>query len=231
MDLHVHIISKAKARELGMKKYFTGMPCRHGGYGERWVSGSTCTCPKCAGARAKYLEDNSKARADYFRKWREENEERAKKLMKDYYDENREKIIAKSREYRKENSALVSNTKRRYYQRNREQVLEKRRKYCEDNKPLVRASAARRRAAEGARILRHDCELTHLIEREAYALARERREQTGVDWHVDHMVPLRGREVSGLHHWSNLQVIPADLNRHKHNRMMYTEPFEWLKDA
>lgn len=52
---------------------------------------------------------------------------------------------------------------------------------------------------------------------EAYALAILRTELTSVAWHVDHVIPLRGKRVSGLHVPLNLAVIPAIDNMRKHN--------------
>lgn len=67
------------------------------------------------------------------------------------------------------------------------------------------------------RLVKWDEELTELVCKEAHHLARLRDKATGIKWSVDHIVPISGKEVSGLHTWNNLQVIPMQQNRLKHN--------------
>lgn len=58
-------------------------------------------------------------------------------------------------------------------------------------------------------------DFTNFLTKEAHHLRQLRNKITGIEWHVDHIVPLKGKEVCGLHIWSNLQVIPKQLNLQK----------------
>lgn len=61
----------------------------------------------------------------------------------------------------------------------------------------------------------------HLFEIQSIYLYCDGLRRAGFDYHVDHIIPLNGKNVSGLHVPWNLQVIPAKLNLQKGNNFDY----------
>lgn len=134
--------------------------------------------------------------------WRKENPEAVRKHNATQYTRFSEKIQARSREYGRINAETV-NAKKRAYQKK--------------NLHLFAKSKAKRKAAA---LQRTPVWLTaddHWMIEQAYELAALRTRLFGFVWHVDHKIPLQGRNVSGLHTPLNLQVIPATDNRRKSN--------------
>lgn len=124
-------------------------------------------------------------------------------MMRRRYAERRESRLAYAAEYRSANKQKVSESFRRWSKANPE---------------AVRSRSHARRAAVAKRAVGWDSELTNLAGTEAADLARRMESITGFKWHVDHVVPLRGRDVSGLHVWSNFAVVPASFNLMKKNK-------------
>jgi hypothetical protein len=76
-----NIISRAEAKALGLKRYFTGKPCKRGHVTERGVNGPgcmECTRERMRERRAANLEKAREMEREHSRKYRAADPERAR---------------------------------------------------------------------------------------------------------------------------------------------------------
>ena len=141
-----------------------------------------------------------------------------------YFAERYKSIIAKNPNFHAEKYAADVDKARQDNRKNYVKHMEKRKAAAAQWAKLNRAKTnAHKKAYKTAKSnacpdwVRADVDFMWLIE-EAYDLAAMRSSMLGFAWHVDHIVPLRGKKVSGLHVPWNLAVIPASLNCSKQNK-------------
>lgn len=89
-----------------------------------------------------------------------------------------------------------------------------------ENLGRKRAKKAKRRCAEIQQKPQWLSKDDIWLIKEIYDLAVARTELLGFKWEVDHIIPLRAKEASGLHTPNNLQVIPMTENRKKQNKII-----------
>jgi 5-methylcytosine-specific restriction endonuclease McrA len=85
------------------------------------------------------------------------------------------------------------------------------------NKGSVNANTRKRQASLLKRTPKWLTDFDNMKMKCLYQLAVMRTRDSGEDWHVDHIIPLQGKLVSGLHVPSNLRVVPAAYNISKNN--------------
>lgn len=169
-------------------------------------------------ARTKqWRQANPSAHAAHVRTSHERNPDGAKMAYKKYYAKNREKILAKDRDARIANLESFLQKERENYQRNRTSVLAKNKRWRESNPDKVAYQANKRRNAIAKRTPPWLCEAHIESMQTMFWLASMMAEATGECHHVDHIVPLRGRLVSGLNVPWNLQILTATENLKKSN--------------
>lgn len=168
-------------------------------------------CSKCK--EQKHLHEFSKNASE-----KDGKQRHCRMCRRDAYFQNREKIIEnqkkrydpiKKAEYDKVRR-IEKSEKIRAYDRKRAKDA----KRIEANKKQTSI----RRAAMKARIPSWFGELDKFVLQEAYELTFIRKQATKIAWHVDHIEPLCGKDICGLHTAHNIQVIPATLNVRINNR-------------
>lgn len=219
-----------------MRYYFTGLPCKRGEIMPRKVGNSDCTCTQCLQAskesKQRWAAKNNPLKGRFIHPDDESRKAASKASKKAWYDRNRGKARAAKERWESNNPDKVAPGKarrnKRWGDKNKARRAANGKRWREEKKHLVNAHTANRRARRLSATPIWFGELDELIVMEATSLCIERGEFTGIEWHVDHMIPLKAKNACGLHCSANLQVIPAGMNSAKSNKMVFTSPFEWL---
>jgi hypothetical protein len=143
--------------------------------------------------------------------------ENAKRLKKEWYERNKELTKERARAWHLANPEKASESKQKWRQENIQTHNAINREWFANNKNKRASYEGKRRAAQLQRTPKWltDSEL-RMIEAK-YSLAAMLTRDTGIIHHVDHIIPLQGKKVSGLHVFSNLRVISGSENVKKSN--------------
>jgi hypothetical protein len=154
------------------------------------------TCPNC-----KQTKDLS-----LFSKYKEKSY---------YYSYCKQCATAKGKEWANKNLEKSRACKAKWQENNKQKKAESQRKWMNNN-PFIHTAKEAKRRATTLNATPKWADLSAI--KTEYQLAKWCSDVTGEFYHVDHIVPLKGKNVCGLHvHW-NLQVLPAQINLQKGNK-------------
>lgn len=113
-DVDIVLITRKEANKLGLKRYYTGKPCKHGHIEERTTSNGVCM--ECSRIKTrKFWDENPEAK--------KKNQAEGRLLSKEKYisDANfRRAAKARASEWYRANSDRAKSTKAEWYSKNRE---------------------------------------------------------------------------------------------------------------
>lgn len=128
---------------------------------------------------------------------------------------NPEKVAASKQKYAAQNKEAVAARIKKWRDTYPEKMAAARKAWSDNNKHKILAKTRKRQAAKMQRTPAWLTKDDIWMMQEAYELAVKRSKLFGFQWDVDHIYPLQGKVVSGLHVPLNLQVIPAVENYRK----------------
>lgn len=143
-----------------------------------------------------------------YKSWYQLNKEQCQSSNQEYYIEHREERKQQMLEYNKQNNEKIKEYKANWRSVNKEKIKNSRQKFVKNNKGKIKAAKAQRRAM----ILQQTPKWADLKAIEEFY------KKCPDGYHVDHIIPLKGKNVRGLHVLENLQYLPALENIKKNNK-------------
>ena len=171
----------------------------------------------CSRCEMSLPSDNFKADPRYksgFTSWCKECH---REKNREWYALNKSKHNKRAAEWRRNNPEKSREISLKHQRANKEARAESHAQWAKRNRDKRNATCAKRKAAKLQATPKW---VNWRNVREIYRTARRIQEFTGIPMHVDHIVPLQGETVCGLHWEGNLRVIPASENIAKHNKLI-----------
>jgi len=166
----------------------------------------------------EYQLKNKERIALHKKQYQERNKERLKLEKHQKYIDNKEAHQEKMRLYRQTSDFDFKGYAIKYKEQNKDRLADYRKDYKSVNKDKINANNAKRRASRLSRTPPWLCDNHKALIVKIYSEAKTKTNETGIKHHVDHIVPLQGKTVSGLHVPWNLQVLPEQENIQKSNK-------------